>query len=119
MAELYALPVFPRDDQHAVFSQISAELQFFFQRERNDFRFAAFRQAEAKFVVIIYDAVTAFILVFKDPCLGCPIGLHGMMAVQMIRRQIEDRRNRRLEVADGLQLEAARFGHQPVVFISL
>ena len=64
-----------------------------------------FQHRRIRIVSIQKDAVR-FVHIFKDPRLGCHIGLHGVMPLQMVGRDIQDDRRLRLEMGDEFQLEA-------------
>ena len=74
-----------------------------------------FQHRRIRIVSIQKDAVR-FVHIFKDPRLGCHIGLHGVVTFQMIGRDIQDDRRFRLEMGDEFQLEARNFCcDQPVL----
>ena len=67
-----------------------------------------FQHRRIRIVSIQKDAVR-FVHIFKDPRLGCHIGLHGVVTFQMIGRDIQDDRRLRPEAGDEFQLEARNF----------
>ena len=62
-------------------------------------------------IVIIQYTDIIFCLVGSHCFLGCHIGLHGMMSVQVIRCDVQDRRYHRMECMYGLQLERTDLSH--------
>ena len=74
---------------------------------RPDFR----RQVGAERIVGVEDGEVLALLVAEQPRLRCHVLAHGGVAVEVVRRDVQQRRHSRAETADGLKLEAAHFHH--------
>ena len=66
-------------------------------------------------VVGIEDGVIAGTLGFEQAALGGGVVLEGVVAVQVILRDVERERDVRAKFDDGLELEAGEFQHVPAV----
>ena len=82
-------------DHHAVTLKESTDLQFFLSAEsRKDslgwFGYILEAELEKHWVIHVHDEVVPCSLVLPDGSLGCSVEFHGVVAVQMVRRKIQD-----------------------------
>ena len=68
-------------------------------------------------VVIVHNEVLVRCLVDCHSCLGIAVSLHGLVSVQMIRCEVQDRRNYRSELGRCLKLERRTLSYHPGVLI--
>ena len=71
--------------------------EFLFPTEPEDFRAASLGQPSTPGIVCIQDTDIVLRLVFKNTCFGRRIRLHGAMMFKMIRGNVQDSGNSRME----------------------
>ena len=79
------------------------------RREIDDRTGHVFRHGPYPFVIVIEDSVIALVLVEENPFLGSGIAFHRMMAVQVVRRDVEDCRGLGLDAVREFELETGQF----------
>ena len=112
------LRIFSAIDDIAIF-QINSFFQSAAAGKINHLRFDSFSEFSGHIILIIQNTDIFFCLVFCNLLFGFDISFHRVMAVQMIRRDIQDRTDFGTECVNRLKLKTAHLCHNNRIILCL
>ena len=113
IADSFLLAV-PADDKIPIL-HIDALLQFFLTAEVTQAAFSFRTPGTHNRIIVIKHRNLHFALLTENVLLRLAVGLHRMMALQMIRSQVQHYCDVRAEAADFFQLKAGKLGSEPTI----